>query len=100
MHFGQHVALRNILGSLLCSMMGSILCLAACGTSCHDVLGGQLASTSRSKLFLPTSWAVCCVEPHDEQQLCLADRQHLCLVTSALGSTLRSILCVTGSMLC
>jgi len=56
------------------------------------VLRGQLGSTLRSILCSATSWAVYCVEPHDKQQLCLADRQHLCLVTSALGSTLRSIL--------
>ena len=43
----------------------------------HDVLGGQLGSTLRSILCLAIDWAVCCVEPHDEQHLCLADRQHL-----------------------
>ena len=49
------------------------------------MLGGQLGSTLRSILCLAIDWAVCCVEPHDEQHLCLADKQHLCLVTSALA---------------
>ena len=62
------------------------------------MLGGQSGNTLRGELCSVTSWAVCFVEPHDEQQLCLADGQHLCLVTSALGSTMRSILCVTGSI--
>ena len=41
------------------------------------MLGGQLGSTLRSILCLAIDWAVCCVEPHDEQHLCLADKQHL-----------------------
>ena len=41
------------------------------------MLGGQLGSTLRSILCFAIDWAVCCVEPHDEQHLCLADRQHL-----------------------
>ena len=49
------------------------------------MLGGQLGSTLRSILCFAIDWAVCCVEPHDEQHLCLADKQHLCLVTSALA---------------
>ena len=40
------------------------------------MLGGQLGSTSHSILCLAIGWAACCVEP--------LDRQHLCLVTSAL----------------
>ena len=40
------------------------------------MLGGQSGSTLRSELCSVISWAVCCVEP--------LDRQHLCLVTSAL----------------
>ena len=35
------------------------------------MLGGQLGSTSHSKLCLVTSWAVCCVEPLDRQHLYL-----------------------------
>ena len=56
------------------------------------MLGGQLGSTLRGILCSAIGWAAGCVEP--------LDRQHLCLMTSALLGQHVAQHIVMGSMLC